>query len=182
MKKIFRFILGAILFGGGEYLGYRVFTNYNQGSYVGLVGLLAVIITLIGITLILVIPFSYLNDLYYKCFEINKTIANLIFIPQLILLISFFAIPTLIFYYYSEKYHLKQLDSFGITQDIIIDSESHGKNSNNYSNFNFLHNGIEWRGSLSTWHYRLGDSARIIYSKENPNEVEWYEKYLEKKK
>ena len=169
------------MFVGGEYLGYRVFTNYNQGGFVGLVGLLAVIITLIGIALILEIPFSYLNEFYYKYVENNKTLANIICIPMFILTIGFFAIPTIVFYHYSDKYHQEQLDSFGVTQDIIIDSESHGKNSNNYSYFNFFHNGIEWRKSLRIWHYGIGDTAKIIYSKENPNEVEWYEKYLEKK-
>jgi hypothetical protein len=34
---------------------------------------------------------------------------------------------------------------------------------------------------LDHWNYHVGDTIEIIYSSQNPNEHEWYEKYLEDK-
>jgi hypothetical protein len=34
---------------------------------------------------------------------------------------------------------------------------------------------------LDAWQYQIGDSAQIIYSSQNPNETEWFNKYLEDK-
>lgn len=182
MKKVFRFILGILLFGCGEYLGYRVFISYNQNSLLGIVGIIAVIMTFWGMFLIIETPLLFLADLSDKLKSKNKLIHFALFIPIFILTISLFAIPVIVHSHYSDKYHKEQIDNFGVIQDIIIDNESHGKNSNNYSDFSFYHNGIERRGSLRTWNYRLGDSAKIIYSSENPNEVDWYEKYIKTKK
>jgi hypothetical protein len=181
LKKALRFIFGALLFVSGEYLGYRLFTNDNQSSLIGLLGILAVLMTFIGMALILEIPYLYLNRLYHKKMVTNKVIANIVCIPMLVLIISSFVIPVMVYTHHSHKYHKEQINKYGVMQDIIIENESHGKNSNNYSDFSFYHNGKKWRGSLRTWNYRLGDSAKIIYSSQNPNEMEWYEKYLKQK-
>ena len=182
MTKFLRLILGLVLFICGEYFGNRVFTYYDQKSFIWIIGILAVIMVFVGTALILEVPFRVLNNQYYKFIEKNKVIANLFCVPMFFLAILLFVLPATVFYYYSGKYHKEQIDHFGVTQDIIIDNESHGKNSNNYSDFTFYHKGEKWRGSLRTWKYKLGDSAKIIYSSENPNEVEWYERYLETKK
>jgi uncharacterized membrane protein len=182
LKKILRFLLGVSLFVGGEYLGYEVFINYNQNSLLGIVGILAVVMSFGGMFLIIETPILFLANLCDEYKNKNKLTHFILFIPMIIMAISLFALPVIVYTHYSEKYHKEQIDKYGVIQNIIIDNESHGKNSNNYSDFSFYHNGIEWRGSLRTWNYRLGDSAKIIYSSENPNEVEWFEKYIKTKK
>ena len=182
MKKLIRSIIGGCLFIGGEYLGYRVFTNYNQNIFIHLFGVLAFCMTFGGVALLVEFPFSYLNKKYNEKKATNKTIAYLICVPTFVLIISSLFIPAFVFYHYTGKYHRDQIDKFGVVQKIMIESESHGKNSNNYSYFRFYHNGQVWKGDLPIWRYGIGDSAKIIYSKENPNEVEWYEKYLESRK
>ncbi len=60
---------------------------------------------------------------------------------------------------------------------MYLESEIKGRSSRHDLCFTFRHNQRTWHGMLDHGQYEVGDSAVIIYSSQNPNEVEWFEKY-----
>ena len=57
-----------------------------------------------------------------------------------------------------------------------------GQNSRHDLLFKYDYNGKSFDGMLHRWKYKVGDSALVIYSSENPGEVAWYYRYKENKK
>lgn len=180
MKIIVDSLLGIAFILFGELLAYYVFTSIEQGGFfLGLLGITAFVVIITGIVFLLMAPFKFffrtediINEkpIWYK-YSIR--------ILSYFLGIAPFMMAGLIFYHYTRNYHDSQLEQFGVVKQVLIDGEIKGKNGRNDLTFSFLHNGRKWSGSEDKWKYKIGDSVPIIYSSQNPNELEWYRKYLE---
>jgi hypothetical protein len=180
MKTFFKSLLGLMAIVLGELLAYYVFTSIKQGGFLmGLLGVLA-FISILGGCLLLIAPLldyaAPLEAWRKKQSRLLRTSLSLLFFS---LAMSPFVASVVIFYHFSGRYHDEQIAQFGTLTTVYIEGEIKSENSRHDLYFSFEHEGKIWEGMLDAWHYQVGDSAQIIYSSNNPNEVEWYQKYLE---
>lgn len=178
-KHLILSIFGIVLAILGEYLAYYVYTNIQQDTLNGCLGVIAFVAIFIGVIMVLS-PFITLWEGIHKRLETTKPVyRNLIHVIGFLFLTVPFFVAGKVFYHFTGKYHIEQLKQHGIVTKVKIQSEIKGNNSRHDLCFDFMHNGKKWEGMLDHWNYQVGDSAVIIYSAENPNEVEWYQLYLE---
>ncbi|MFZ4797452.1 MAG: hypothetical protein ACOYMA_08145 [Bacteroidia bacterium] len=182
MKKLITTIfLGLALAVMGEILAFYVYSKIDQGGILnGLIGITAFFSIFFGTIIISIYPEEYIKK--NVRFKIKSNYLNFLIGSTLFIIFKLpFVLAIMIFYHFTGNYHDNQLKQFGIVKTVFIESEITGKNSRHDLCFQFNHNGKIWDGMLDAWQYQIGDSAQIIYSSQNPNETEWFNKYLEDK-
>lgn len=178
LKNLLFIIVGLALTVLGEYLAFWVYTNIEYDIVMGLLGILAFCSIFIGV-IFLVSPYINLWIKVDKQLNTKQPIyRGAINTGAFLLLTIPFIAAGMVFYSLTSQYHDDQLKQYGVVTRIKIQSEITGSNSRHDMCFEFKHNGEKWEGMLGYWNYEVGDSADIIYSSENPNEVAWYELYL----
>lgn len=182
MKALLTTIAGITLAILGEMLAFYVYSSYNQGGLInGLLGTCAFVAILTGVIMTISYPIRYANKIWIRLKGKSQVIKNALGVFIFFLLSTPFIIALVAFYHYTGKYHDEQLEQFGIVKKVIINAETSRNNSIHNLYFQFNHDGKVWDGSLDAWEYQVGDTVEIIYSSQNPNETEWYKKYLENK-
>ena len=179
-KTLLIVIFGILLALFGEWLGYFVYTSKIQGGFLmGLLGFTA-FVTVFGGVILIWYPLIKSEE------KINQWLINknkLVKFSTYISLTTYFLTPPIFaivcFYHFTNIYTNNQLAEFGIKQRVKITRQITGKNSRHDLLFKFNHEGKNWDGMLDSWKYNIGDSAEIIFSSDNPNEVEWYLKFIQ---
>lgn len=180
MKKLITALLGIILAILGEMLAYYVFASKTQGGFfMGFLGITAFVAIIVGIILTIINPIKYAEKLHLRLKGKSKWLLNLTGILGFFTFLAPFVAAVLVFYHFAGNYHDEQMAKFGIITKVKLQSEISGFNSRHDLCFSFTHEGKTIDGMLDHWIYEVGDSVEIIYSGENPNEVEWYKEYLE---
>ena len=180
IKIIATVIIGISIAFLGELLAYHVFANYNQGGWInGFLGITAFIAIFGGVILTIAYPISLAGKAEAYFNKKGNFINFLAGTSAFLFMTAPFVIATVTFYHFTGKYHDEQLEQFGMVTTVRIESEITGENSRHDLCFRFKHHGKTWKGMLDFWHYQVGDSVEVIFSSENPNETEWYQKYLE---
>ncbi len=179
LKNIILGLTGIVLTVIGEYFAFRVYSNIEFDVIYGLLGIIAFLSIFIGCILFLTPIFKLwikLDKQLNGAHPIHRSVINIL---AFFLSLIPFIVAGKVFYHFTGKYHSEQLKQHGIVTKVKIHSEIKGNNSRHDLCFDFMHNGKKWEGMLASWNYEVGDSAAIIYSAENPNEMEWYQLYLE---
>lgn len=179
LKNITIGLLGLALTTIGEYLAFRVYTQIEFDIVFGLLGIISLISIFLGCILFLAPFLNLWIELDKQLKSTQSKYRNLINVVAFFLYCVPFIVSGKVFYYYIGKYHKEQLQQYGVVTKVKIKSEITGNNSRHDLYFDFIHNGEKWEGSLGHWKYEVGDSVEIIYSSENPNEVEYYELFCE---
>lgn len=182
MRTLVSIFTGFLLFYIGEEIAFYVYKYYYQNSNLAILGIFAVIIILIGATLItapLILKWSPKLGEWVN--EKNKLTRAITYTLLLIFLFTPHITSIVLFNRRSDRYHLEQLEKFGVVQKIKITGKIDGQNSRHDLLFEYEYNGKKYHGMLNRWKFQVGDSALIIYSSQNPSEVSWYKKFLERK-
>ncbi|GEM_PF-3817440 len=180
MKKVLVTLLGVAVTVLGEMLAYHVFTSITQGGFLmGLKGVTAFVTILGGLALMVYHPLISAEKAEVHLKEKGKLVLYSFRSVALIAIVAPFVLAIVAFYHFTGKYHDEQIEKYGIVQKVLIETEITGRNSRHDLCFRYTHDGKTWDGMLSAWEYQVGDSAEIIFSSQNPNEVEWYQRYLD---
>ena len=172
-------IAGILLAVFGEVLGYYVYASFTHGIINTIFGLISFFAIAVG-TFLAVYPLILLIEKI----RLRKTVKGSVLskmingLSMLIGILSF-VLAWGMFYYFTGQYHKSQISKYGTVQKVVILSEIRGRNSRHDLCFQFNHDGKVWKGMLDAWKYRIGDTVDIIFSGRNPNEQEWYRKFLE---
>lgn len=177
--KLFKYLsIGVLLTLSGEYLAYYVYTSIDQGGFLlGFLGVLAFVLICLGVVALLYYPLSKADQWDAYLLTQSKAIRALGITISIVLLALPFVAAIFTFYHFTGEYHKEQIAKYGVVQKVYLDKEIRGRSGRHDLCFEFTHNDKEWKGMLDHWQYEVGDSAEIIYSSQNPNEVEWFEKY-----
>ncbi len=180
MRIFTTIIAGIALVILGEMLAFYVYSRYTQGGLInGFLGISAFLAIVIGALLFIRYPVHYADIIRIKYRGKNELIKFIMGTFIFIFTPTPFILAVVAFYHFTGKYHDEQLDKFGVVKKVLIEKEIIGRNSRHDLCFSFNHEGKTWGGMLDNWVYHVGDSVEIIYSSQNPNETEWYRKYLE---
>lgn len=78
---------------------------------------------------------------------------------------------------YVNEYKINQLKNFGQLQKVRINDIHRTTKGGPYVSFEFYFNGKKFEDRLSRNNYNVGDSAKIIFSTNNPDIVIWAEDF-----
>lgn len=172
LKTILTVIIGILIAVLGEVLAFTVYSNHDQGGFMnGLLGVVAFITILLGAILVVYPLVAYTDKMELYLSKKANYIKFVFRSVAFVFFIAPFVVAALAFYHFTEQYHDTQLRQFGTVTKVLIEHEIRGSNSIN-------HDGNIYDGMLDAWEYQVGDSVEVIYSANNPNEKEWYRKYL----
>lgn len=111
----------------------------------------------------------------YKIFEnaVGSLLARVVNIAFIAIFFSLFLGIYFFYFYLVDKYESYHLDNFGVTQKVEIKLIRHYRKSSRYAVFNYYLNGKLYENQLSSDSINAGDSVFVIFSKEDPNIIEW---------
>lgn len=179
MKAVLTSIVGLLVVVLGELLAFDVYANKDQGGFWnGFFGILAFLFILFGIIMMLYFPLNSIGKLEESFNNRSKWLKNSVGMLVITLFFTPFAIAVIVFYHFTGAYHDQQLKDHGKVTKVYIEQEIIGFRSRHDLCFRFWYEDKEWDLMLDHWEYEVGDSVDIIFSTENPNEIEWYQKYL----
>ncbi|MBI1184936.1 hypothetical protein GC194_11735 [bacterium] len=181
LKVLIKMIAGLCLVFFGEELALYVYKYYYKNSNLAILGILAVVILMFGSTFISWPIIRWSSKIDKRVKKWNKPAKVIAYTSILVIFFIPHMASIVLFYKNTDEYHIKQLDAYGITQMVYIAGKIEGENSRHDLLFEYNHDGEIFNGMLNRWKFQVGDSALIIYSSENPSELEWYQKYIENK-
>lgn len=114
--------------------------------------------------------------------KVGKTKVNIISITYISIFILLFAFSFYSYFNLTSTYEDDQLLINGETQKVYINKTAYQGKGGPNAYFDFYCNGKKYSDHLPKNNLEVGDSAIIIFSKQNPDIIEWYNDFSKKNK
>lgn len=188
-KSIFYLLITAL----GVFIMFTVTWANNGAGFFGIAGFFLIGFGSLyaGISLArLILPFDInfdfkllSNKLLYNELKnkVGKTKVNIISITYISLFILLFAFSFYSYFKLTSSYEDDQLLINGETQKVYINKTAYQGKGGPNAYFDFYFNEKKYSDHLPKDNLEVGDSAIIIFSKQNPDIIKWYNDFRKKK-
>jgi hypothetical protein len=182
-------LLNALLILLGAYIIFKVFWKNDGSGLLGLIGFCFIsfgaILLSVSLTRIISNTKTDLNFATLSNPKKYQILKETIGLPKVKMINTMYAsLTVMIFastvygvYNYVNEYKNNQLKDFGQFQKVRINDIHRTTKGGPYVSFEFYFNDKKFKHRLSRNNYNIGDSARIIFSTNNPDIVIWAEDF-----
>jgi hypothetical protein len=112
--------------------------------------------------------------------KVGKTKVKIISITYISIFIILFVFSFYTYFIAIDSYENEQLKINGETQKVLIYKTGYKGKGGEKAYFDFYYNEKKYSDHLPKDNLQIGDSAVIIFSKQNPDIIEWYNDFKQK--